>query len=471
LEGVEPNKALFADTKVPNPTNAREAFHLMKTGAVLVEAKQYDLAQTCIEKALVFAKDKNPYWEATAYEYLGMLGWDKDNNQAAAQYYNMAQSRFEKNKNYVSAALVRHLLKAVSETEEVYGGIEVGAKGIKANVIGIILTKKGEYKVNVKYTEIDNSNNLALLHSGDMLAVDKLDKAANSVKFYYDKLVNEQNVQADRIFVVGSSSVAAAKNAEMFKKKVLAAFPADIPPTVDFTTAEKETEYDILGVVPDKKRFGAALIDVGGGSTEVGCLLPEGEKTSYAFAVPYGSENLQALVKEEQKKGGDYNNIAKNIVRSKVEPDIVAKIEKSAALKTRKEIYVVGGAAWALASYLYPQFATENYVSLNLADVGKLRDMASLLYDKLTNPDLSKISEVATKQKAEQDIKAVKETFNKETLTAASLLLATATNALHGTATDKKIIFARNGLTAWVSGYAVQYITEGYKKLKEVEEK
>ncbi len=471
LEGAEPNKALFSDYKLTAPANTREAFHLMKTGATLIEAKQFDLAQACIEKGLVFAKDKNLYWEATAYEYLGMLGWDKDNNQAAAQYYNMAQSRFEKNKNFVSAALLRYLLKAVSETEEIYGGIEVGAKGIKANVIGIILTKKGDYKVNVKYTEVDNSTNLAILHSGDMLATDKLDKTANTVKFYYDKLVNEQSVQADRIFVVGSSSVAAAKNADLLKKKILSAFPSDVPPSVDFTTIEKETEYDLLGVVPDKKRYAAAIIDVGGGNTEMGCLLPEGDKPVYGFAVQYGSENLQALAKEEQKKGGDFNNIAKTIVRSKVEPDLVAKIDRSAALKSRKEIYLVGGAAWALATYLYPQAAQENYINLNLADIGKLRDMSALLYEKLTNPDLAKIADAATKTKAEQDIKTAKETFNKETLTTASLLLATAANNLNGTATDKKFIFARNGLTAWVSGYAVQYITDGYKKLKEVEEK
>lgn len=471
LEGAEPNKALFSDFKLANPNNAKEAFHLIKTGATLIEAKQYDLAQACIEKGLLFAKDKNPYWEATAYEYLGMLGWDKDNNQAAAQYYNMAQSRFEKNKNYVSAAILRHLLKAVAETEEIYGGIEVGAKGIKANVIGIVLTKQGEYKVNVKYTETDNNTNLALLHSGDMLSADKLDKAASTVKFYYDKLVSEQNVQSDRIFVVGSSAVAAAKNAEMLKKKILAAFPADIPPAVDFTTSEKETEYDILGVVPDKRRFAAAIIDVGGGNTKLGCLLPEGEKASYSFALQYGSENLQALAKEEQKKGVDFNNAAKNIVRTKIEPNLAANIDRSAALKSRKEIYVVGGAAWALATYLYPQASKETYISLNLADISKLRDMASLMYDKLVNPDLAKINDAATKQQAEQEIKAAKETFNKENLTTASLLLATAANSLNAGATDKKFVFARNGLTAWVSGYAVQYIAEGYKKLKEVEEK
>jgi tetratricopeptide (TPR) repeat protein len=471
LEGDTPNAALFSDVKVPTPAHPRDAFILMKTGSVLIEAKQYDLAQACIEKALVYAKDKNLYWEATAYEYLGMLGWDKNNNQMAAQYYNMAQSRFEKNKNFISAALVRHLLKAVQETEEIYGGIEVGAKGIKANVIGIILTKKGDYKVKVKYTEVDNNTNLSILHTGDMLAADKLDKTANTVKFYYDKLMAEQGVAADKIFVVASSSVAAAKNAEALRKKILAAFTvADISPTVNFTTTEKETEYDILGVVPDNKLFQSAVIDVGSGNTEVGCLLPEGEKRVNYFAVPYGAENLRALVKEEQKKGGDFNNLAKTTIRTKVEPEITAYIEKSAALKSRKEIYLLGGAAWALVTYLYPQQADQAMITLTTADIGKFRDMSTLLYDKLTNPDLSKITDAAVKQKATADIQQVKEVFDKESLATGALLLATAANNLNGTATDKKFIFARSGLSAWISGYAVQYITDGYKKLKEVEE-
>ena len=177
------------------------------------------------------------------------------------------------------------------------------------------------------------------------------------------------------------------------------------------------------------------------------------------------------LAKEDQKKGADYNNALKNIVKSKAEPTIIAEINKSAALKTRKEIYLVGGTSWALATYLYPQLANDTYINLTTADVAKLRDMSSLLYDKLTNPDLSKITDNATKQKATEDLKAVKEVFNKESLSAGALLLATTVNAINNGATDKKIIFARNGLTAWISGYAVQYITDGYKKLKEVEEK
>jgi hypothetical protein len=471
LEGTEPNKALFADFKIPTPNKPREAFILMKTGAILIEAKQYELAQTCIEKGLVFAKDKNTYWEASAYEYLGTLGWDKENNQMASQYYNMAQSKFDKNKNFISAALIRHLLKAVSETEEIYGGIEVGAKGIKANVIGIVLTKKGEYITKVKYTEVDNNTSLALTHTGDMLSADKMDKVANTVKFYYDKLVNEQGVSNERIFVVGSSSVAMAKNAEALKKKIFAAFPADIPPTVSFTTIDKEIEYDILGVVPDKKLYNAVMVDGGAGNTEVGCLLPEGEKRTYSFALQYGSENLMNSAKEEQKKGADYNNTIKNIVKTKLEPELTEQIKRSAALKSRKEIYLVGGTAWALATYLYPQSANETYISLNLADVGRLRDMSYLLYDKLTNPDMAKITDNNVKQKATEEVKSAKEVFNKESLSAGALLLATTVNALNDGATDKKIIFARNGLTSWISGYAVQYITDGYKKLKEVEEK
>ena len=296
-----------------------------------------------------------------------------------------------------------------------------------------------------------------------MLPADKMDNAANTVKLYYEKLISEQNVSSDRIFVVGSSSVASAKNSEVLKKKILNLFVGDLPPTVSFTTSDKETEYDILGVVPDKKRYSAVIVDAGAGNTEIGCLLPETEKTSFSFSIPYGSENMMNLGKEEQKKGTDYANAIKNIVKTNVEPTLVAQLDKSAALKTRKEIYLVGGTPWALATYLYPQAVNETYLSLTIADVGKLRDMSYLLYDKLINPDVSKITDAATKQKATEELKAVKEVFNKENLSAGALLLATTVNAINNGATDKKIIFARNGLTAWISGYAVQYITEGYK--------
>jgi hypothetical protein len=77
---------------------------------------------------------------------------------------------------------------------------------------------------------------------------------------------------------------------------------------------------------------------------------------------------------------------------------------------------------------------------------------------KLLNPK----SKYCYSKKATADIQQVKEVFDKESLATGALLLATAANNLNGTATDKKFIFARSGLSAWISGYAVQYITDGY---------
>jgi tetratricopeptide (TPR) repeat protein len=463
LEGAEPNKELFAGYTVKTPGSTKEAFRLIKTASLLLEAKQFDIAKSCIEKSISFAKDKNLYWEASAYEHLGFIGWETENNQMAAQYLNMAQRTFQKNKNEVSAAVLKHLVKAVDETEELYGGIEIGSKGIKAMVLGVVLNKKGEYVVNTKFLETNSKAELSV-KAGEMMANDKMEEAAWSVKFFYEKLLNEYGVADDRIFIVGSSAVASAKNAEALKSKIKASFPGDKNKLLHFTTPEQETEYGILGLVPDKKRFSAVLADIGGGNTVIGCMLSEGDKKTNSFALPYGSDNLQAMAKAS---GGDFNSAAKNIHRAKIEPELSAKIAASAVLKSRKDIYISGGGAWALTACLFPEKSTEQYVTLSVADVNKFRDMAALMYEKAVNPDLAKIADGKVRENAKADLDKVKEAFDKQTLTTATILLASAVNSLNGDAKDKKVIFARNGISARVMGFAVQFITDEYSRLSE----
>jgi exopolyphosphatase/pppGpp-phosphohydrolase len=326
-----------------------------------------------------------------------------------------------------------------------------------------VLNKKGEYVVNTKFLETNSKAELAV-KAGEVIANDKIDEAAWAVKFFYEKLLNEYAVADDKIFIVGSSAVASAKNSDALRAKIRAAFPGDKNKALNFTTPEQEVEYGILGLVPDKRRFAAALVDIGGANSVFGCLLPEGDKKTFSFSLPFGSDNLQSAAKAN---GGDFNSAAKNIVRTQYEPEMNKRIGQSAALKGRKDIYVVGGGAWALAAALFPEKANEQYVIMTPAEVNKFRDMAALMYDKTLNPDLSKISDTKTKEKAKEDLEKVKAAYDKETLTTASLLLATAVNGINGDAKDKKVVFARNGISARVMGFAVKFIMDEYARLTE----
>lgn len=470
IEGIEASPTLFQDSKIAPPKSVVEAIKLIKTANTLIEAKQYILAQSALEIGLAASKD-NKYWEASAYEYLGFLALETGKNTQAMQHFKSAQEKYLKLSNFLSVEIMQNMLRRADQTEDVYAGIEIGSKGIKASVIGIKINKDGEYKFNIKFTEVDNSQVIAPTHVGDMIPVDKMESAGRIIKYYHEKIQNDFSIQPDRIFIVGSSAVATAKNTDALRKKIQDAF---FNPSlkIDFVNPNQELEYDILGTIPDKKLFSASLIDLGAGSLKGGCLLQSTteERKTFSFNSPYGAETFKELIKEEQKKTkGEYSNTAKALLTAKVENGNKNEIAKNGAFKNRKEVYLIGGVVWAMATYLLPQSAEEPYVNITTADIGKIRDLSALAYDKLINPDLSKVSG-SVQEKAKEDINKAKEVFNKESLIAGSLLLASITNELNQPIADKKFFFARGGLTGWISGYTVHFISENYKKLKEIPE-
>ena len=469
MEGKEANKDIFKDYKISPPSSPREAFINIKTANTLIEAKQYDIAQQLLQQALPTVKDVNIYWEASAYEYLGMLGWETDNNVLAGQYFNLAIQKYSKLNCNISVAVLRHLLQSVEQKEELYGGIEVRSKNIRMSVIGIRLTKSGEYEFDIKHAEADNSQMLAPIKQGDLIPTNDITSGANIVRFYTDKLMSEFDIPQDRIFVVGSSAIAMAKNTDALRRKIQSAF-ANFPPNVEFVTPEQEVEYDIMGSLPASSRYTSAVVDVSSGNIKVGCMTPpdeNGVKKVFSFSVPYGAENFKELVQQQK---GDFNSTAKQLAISKILPIVKSELSRKGIIKERKQIYLMGGAAWGLATYLYPQFINETYVPLATADVNRYKDMSMLMYDKLIKPDLAKIKDEQVRQKAQEDVDKMGQAFSKESLKTAALLLSTVVSEYNQPKGDKAFYFARSGMTGWIAGYTVHYIAETYKKLKEVDE-
>ncbi len=361
IEGAEASKEVFKDFKISAPTSARDAFINIRTANTLIEAKQYEVAQQVLQQALPLVKDANIYWEASAYEYLGMLGWETNNNVLAGQYFNLAIQKYSKLNCNISVAVLRHLLKSVEQKEELYGGIEIKPTGLRMNVIGIRLTKKGEYEFDIKHSEENNQQKLVVGKQGETLTETEMESASSIVKFYTDKLMNDFEIAQDRIFIVGSSGVAMAKNTDMLRKKIQGHF-TNFPPLVDFVSPEEEIEYDIIGALPPSSRYTSTVIDVGDGTIKVGCMTApdaKGVRNVFSLSVPYGSENFKELVQQQK---GDFNNTAKALATTKILPTIKNELARKGIIKERKEVYLMGNAAWGLATYLYPQFINETFV-------------------------------------------------------------------------------------------------------------
>ncbi len=68
----------------------------LKLGNSYREARNFDLAQTYLKRGLDMVRNRNAYWEATGYEYLGLLYRDMGDRQMALEYLRTAASLYDR---------------------------------------------------------------------------------------------------------------------------------------------------------------------------------------------------------------------------------------------------------------------------------------------------------------------------------------------------------------------------------------
>jgi hypothetical protein len=68
----------------------------LKLGNSYREARNYDLAQLYLRRGLDMVRNRNTYWEAVGYEYLGLLYRDLGDRQLALEYLRTAASLYDR---------------------------------------------------------------------------------------------------------------------------------------------------------------------------------------------------------------------------------------------------------------------------------------------------------------------------------------------------------------------------------------
>ena len=68
----------------------------LKLGNSYREARNYDLAQSYLRRGLDMVRNRNTYWEAAGYEYLGLLYRDLGDRQLALEYLRTAASLYDR---------------------------------------------------------------------------------------------------------------------------------------------------------------------------------------------------------------------------------------------------------------------------------------------------------------------------------------------------------------------------------------
>lgn len=342
-------------------------------------------------------------------------------------------------------------LWAAPARAEPQGGIEIGAKGVRA-----VAVEATDGTVKVLAVENKNTTLVADLAAKKEFAAKSLDETADVVAKFAQKLRSEYKITDKNLYVVGSSGLFAPlagddKLIKAAKEQLTAAVQKSAGLPLDFVTVEREAELTVAGVVPKKVRPEAVLLDIGSGNTKGAAEQKGGWVT---FGVPYGSVSFTDLVKKEAKTD-DFAKTAGRLRTEVVAPKLLESIKGKAELTERKRVYLSGGAVWALATFTKPGDRGD-LVELTAADIKAYAKFLAASTGEVPDADVSGVTDAAAKKAALADMAQVRKTFTREQMVAGAELLAALADGFQLDAAGKRLYFPRNAYIGWLLGYVAE---------------
>jgi exopolyphosphatase/pppGpp-phosphohydrolase len=336
---------------------------------------------------------------------------------------------------------------------ETYGGIELGAKGIKATVVDFTPTSDG-YDLTVRLAETANTALAAGIAKTGKFDPQALEQTGQAVKRFYDRMRGELRIKPENIFVVGSSGLFSAivekpDLIETNRKALADAVLKAAEVKLDFIDDRREAELSIVGILPAKLRGEGILLDVGGGNTKGGFQTADGKIAT--FAIPFATLTFWQAVRDA---GGTFADKAEQLRAEKLCPLLRKEFEQIPGALQRKRVYLSGGIAWVLATLLHPG-DTQSFTPLSVQDIDTL--LAKLKDGKeLTPPDLSSLRDDASRKRALAEFEKVKGTYSPEQLLAGAHVLKALAEELELQKGERTMYFARHGYLGWLLAYVTE---------------
>jgi exopolyphosphatase/pppGpp-phosphohydrolase len=324
----------------------------------------------------------------------------------------------------------------------IYGGVEVGSKGVKAQAYRIGFKGDEFYDLQEVFRESINTTIIAGVKETGAFSKDGIEETAQAVKTLIEKL-KEKGVPGNNIFVVTSSAISSVKNRDELAKRVeeLTGYK------LEFLTVKDEVLYGIAGAVPPKYFYSSIFVDVGSGNTKIGYLEKVGDSINVrSFELPYGTVSLT----ERASKGKDFRRELAGVLSKEVEPVLKREAQKNPAYLNRKNVFLVGGIVWAMSTLQKPEQVEEAYVRLSASDIKNFMQAIRQNPDRVLNPDLSKLKP-EVRDKAKKQIEKVKDVFSVDNLYAGGMLLESLGKGLKFE--KRNLLFPRYG--NWLVGYVV----------------
>jgi exopolyphosphatase/pppGpp-phosphohydrolase len=350
------------------------------------------------------------------------------------------------------AWLLTAFLIAAPVRAAVHGGIEIGAKGVKATAIDVTGDADG-YDARVLMADTENTTLTAGLGESGRFAPDALKATAAAVAKFAATMKKEHKVPDENLYVVGSSglfsAIAKDKDAIKANRDALAEAVRDACGLkMTFIDVDREVELSINGTVPPRYAAVSVLLDIGGGNTKGGAR--EGDRTLVSFGVPYGSVTFTDAARKRTE--GSYTDKVAALRQEVLVPALKKAVEGKPALAKRERIYLGGGAVWAMTSLVRPG-GREPYVTLTADDVAAYHKLLLKTPGEFPKADLSSLNE-KERAAAEKEIERVSKTFTPEQLLAGAEILKALSDEF--AFKDRKVYFARNAYLGWILAYVTE---------------
>ena len=221
----------------------------------------------------------------------------------------------------MTSSVLSDIQKLEKQRVAVYGEVEIGSKGVKAQAYRIYLKGDEFYDLQEVFRESVNTTIIAGVKETGAFSKDGIEETAQAVKTLIGKL-KEKGVPGDNIFVVASSAISSVKNRDELAKRVeeLTGYK------LEFLTVKNEVLFGIAGAVPPKYFYNSIFVDVGSGNTKIGYLEKVGGSINVrSFEIPYGTVSLT----ERASKGKDFRTELVEVLSKEVEPVLKREAQKT----------------------------------------------------------------------------------------------------------------------------------------------
>lgn len=462
LQGLLCVSALTASAQPA--TSLTQGVHFLKLAGTLRAIDKSEESIKLVNRALPVLRAKSPYWSAVAYETLGLAYGDMHKVDEAVYNLEVARARYGRLKFVASGWAVNEAVRNIAG-KNLYAGVQLGTDGVR---VAIFKTRYESefYEKDIRSSFfIPNAEPVADLSSRVPMTRNALVAGIDSIRHY--------NIPNERIFVVLSS--------DMRNRYVQS--PADqqtvynqltqlVPGTgirIDTTlTPEREAELFTIGAVPRKAWSTTSALNIGKTATTAGYVdqpTPIAPRQFNGATFDVGINTLVDRVSEQKMTGMvAFRREAEKVVQSVADSLLVPWLQQAPlGLRKRRTVAIGGEAVEALIACLYPEKAGLTAVPITTLDVNRFRQLALGNYAQLTQPDLSNIADPAVKEKAGQQLRAVRETLNERQTVAAALWLDAVVKAYTINYGVRQFVFIRNADIGWVTGKFLETINFEYE--------